>query len=189
MCSIVRSQFNRRHFVAAAVEVFADVSAAPPLPLPCSPPGSRAEQARGGPASHPEPVWNLTQRQQERQCHAAGPLRSLVSGVLLAAGEEQKPTQCYRWEAFAVGTPLPPLAFWGRWDQRSQEAKAGAGQRENQEPARVSEEEQRARQELTLLRRFSWTPLLLLCLLFLPSRVGLLTGASETAAPLQSYKL
>ncbi|TMS09295.1 Poly(A) RNA polymerase, mitochondrial [Larimichthys crocea] len=50
--------------------------------------GQRAEQARGCPAAYPEPVRNLSQRQQERQCHTARTLCGFVSGELLAAPAE-----------------------------------------------------------------------------------------------------
>lgn len=51
-------------------------------------PGQRAEQARGCPAAYPEPIRNLSQRQQERQCHTARTLCGFVSGELLATPAE-----------------------------------------------------------------------------------------------------
>lgn len=92
-----------------------DVSALSPSP----PPGQRAEQARGGPVAHPEPVRNLPERQQERQRHTAGTLRGLVSGVLLAAPAEQNQRA---W--LTLGTRYPPPALWGGGDQKSQEKEA-----------------------------------------------------------------
>lgn len=170
--------------MAAAVLGPADTSAVSPLTPPTRrPPGSRAEQARGGPASHPEPVRNLPQRQQERERHAAGPLCGLVPGVLLAAGKEGKRRPARRRRhrprrgAFAVGTRRPPVALGGRGGQESQETEAGAGQRENQEPAGVSEEEQRAGEELRLPGHFVRAPLLRLVVILDTQQVGLFSKA------------
>lgn len=98
-----------------------------PALSPSPPPGQRAEQARGCPAAHPEPVRNLPERQQERQRHTAGTLRGLVSGVLLAAPAEQNQRtwrQQPRWCAFTLGTRYPPPALWGGGDQKPQEKEA-----------------------------------------------------------------
>lgn len=110
-----------------------------PFPLP---PGQGAEQTRGGPAAHPEPVWNLFKRQQERQRQPTRPICGFVSGERLAAPAEwnqhTKRWWCGRRRCtHTLGTRYPPSAFAGRRDQKSQEKEEGAGQWKDQGLARI----------------------------------------------------
>lgn len=79
----ILSHTNSLQFAATANE---PVFTLTPVLLPS---GKGAEQTRGVTTAHPEPFWNLPERQQERQLHPVGPLCGPVSGELLAAPAEQ----------------------------------------------------------------------------------------------------
>lgn len=133
----ILSHTNRLQFTAAAQEPVFNIT---PVLLPS---GKRAEQTRDVATAHPEPFWNLPERQQERQLHPVRPLRGSVSGERLAApAERNQHTQgCIRRKHYyAVGARHPTFAFTGHGDQKSQKEKAGACQWEDQELARVFEE-------------------------------------------------